>query len=79
MPSRREFLALRPRAALARVQPSCLESSGVVCRACRDACDERAIAFQARPAPPLIDPSRCTGCGACAKVCPASAIAVASP
>ena len=80
MPGRREFLAtLRGRVPLARVDASCLESGGVICRACRDACDARAITFAARPTAPFIDAALCTGCGQCACVCPAGAIAVAGP
>ena len=80
MPSRREFFAaLRGREARARVDASCLEAKGVICRACRDACDARAIAFTARPAPPGIDPALCTGCGQCVPVCPTTAIALTAP
>lgn len=54
----------------------CLSQRGVVCRSCGDACPERAISFAlgAAPAAPRVDAQRCSGCGACASVCPADAI-----
>lgn len=61
----------------AAVNTSCLSLNGVSCRACDDACDERAIGFRLMTggrAAPEIDLSRCTGCGACAHVCPSSSI-----
>jgi len=80
MPTRREFLAaFRGGKPIAAVHARCLESRGVVCRACRDACDAGAIAFTPRPAPPRIDAALCTGCGQCVPVCPAGAIAIPAP
>lgn len=65
----------------ARVAGACLTHRGVVCLSCRDVCSEAAIRF--RPAAgvsrPELDSERCTGCGACVSVCPASAIVVAAP
>ena len=70
-----------PWAIRARIDPSCLAQNGVTCFSCRDACGEAAIRF--RPAlggaHPELDPSRCTGCGACVGVCPVAAIALAVP
>jgi ferredoxin-type protein NapF len=62
----------------ARLGPSCLARSGVACRACQDPCEPRAIHFalSSRPLPPIIDPEKCTGCGACVAPCPATAITV---
>lgn len=59
---------------------ACLPRHGVVCSSCRDACPERAIAFPltSRVPLPIIDPARCTGCGACVGVCPTSAIALSA-
>lgn len=78
--SRREFLlgrAPRPAAPQAIIGTGCLEGGGIVCQACRDACLPLAVRFL--PAPggashPVIDASRCTGCGECIEVCPAGAI-----
>jgi ferredoxin-type protein NapF len=52
-------------------------AKNVVCRGCGDACDAAAIRFSPRlggAACPVILDERCTGCGACIPVCPASAI-----
>ena len=73
-----------PRAAAglkAAIAPSCLALNHVVCSACAERCDARAIRF--RPAlgaapTPAIDLDRCTGCGACVAVCPVSAIALSA-
>lgn len=80
--SRRQFLgggANDPRPRLARVGDTCLEPRGIVCRACGDACDARALGFLPLAgglARVVVDPARCTGCGACVPVCPTAAIAV---
>ncbi len=55
----------------------CLSLHGVECRLCADQCETRALRF--RPAPGgvariEIDPSLCTGCGACVAPCPEQAI-----
>ncbi|MBL6932622.1 MAG: ferredoxin-type protein NapF [Rhodospirillales bacterium] len=58
---------------------SCLFSSGVTCRLCGDCCDTAAITFQLAiggKATPIIDSSRCTGCGACVAPCPVNAIQI---
>jgi len=56
---------------------NCLAQRGVVCASCQDGCGERAIRFQlalgAVPTP-IIDATRCTGCGACVGLCPTQAI-----
>lgn len=78
--SRRDFLlgrTPRPARPLARIGEGCLEEGGIVCQACRDACLPRAVRFLPQAAGisrPVIDASRCTGCGDCATVCPANAI-----
>lgn len=61
----------------AAIAPSCLSLNGVTCRSCQDACDPNAIHFRlqtAGRAEPVLDRSRCTGCGACASTCPVGAI-----
>jgi ferredoxin-type protein NapG len=52
---------------------NCLRSSGEPCQTCREKCDEqaKAITCPADSRPPHIDPTACTGCGACAVFCPA--------
>lgn len=62
----------------AQVTDACLEAGGVVCRACADACQARAIGFAGgtRAGRPAIDAERCRGCGACASLCPVDAIEV---
>ena len=69
-----------PPARVARIGIGCVEPSGVSCRRCGEACDEDAIAFApiggGRTAP-LLAADRCTGCCACADVCPVSAITLA--
>ncbi len=79
--TRREFLLGRVAAShpVAVVLEGCLERRGIVCQACRDACGEGAV----RIAPvavgvclPVIDALRCTGCGECLAVCPASALVI---
>jgi len=59
----------------------CLSNRGVVCRACGDACGERAIRFRPRlggGAELLLEGQRCNGCGACVSVCPEDAVSLKS-
>lgn len=87
--SRRAFLggAWNPSQAVAAtisagpvvIGPACLALNGVVCRVCAEHCESHAIRFRLAPggvAVPLLRAERCDGCGACVKVCPASAIAL---
>ncbi|MDP1653958.1 MAG: 4Fe-4S dicluster domain-containing protein [Rhodocyclaceae bacterium] len=64
--------------ALAVIGVACIAlAKNVVCRSCGDACDAAAIRFSPRlgaAACPVILADRCTGCGDCIPVCPASAI-----
>lgn len=63
---------------VASIAESCLAQQGIVCESFRDACPEQAIRFPRLGAVPrpLLEPSRCTGCGACLRVCPPQAIAL---
>ena len=63
----------------AAIASSCLSLNGVTCRLCEDACDPRAIRFRLKArgqAEPRVDWQRCTGCGACASVCPVGAVSL---
>lgn len=62
---------------LPRISTACLARRGVVCLTCAEQCDAEAITLQhhvGQVAMPVIDASTCTGCGACVRPCPASAI-----
>ncbi|PKO91492.1 MAG: ferredoxin-type protein NapF [Betaproteobacteria bacterium HGW-Betaproteobacteria-10] len=64
---------------IAVIGPSCLAQRGVECRVCEDFCAARAIRFSPRlgGSPlPVIDPEKCTGCGACVAPCPVDAISL---
>lgn len=80
--SRRQFFLGRARSSFpttARVGDGCLEARGVVCRACGDACDVRAMGFLPLAgglAIALVDPNLCTGCGECIAACPVKAISI---
>lgn len=83
-PSRRAFFlrGRRPDPAQPSVvlAETCFAFHGVQCESCRDTCEAGALRFmlQAGALPrPVFDAERCTRCGECAKVCPASAITVA--
>lgn len=70
-----------PPARVAAIAQSCLAFRGVACMACRDACHTGAIRFALAPggARPRVEADACTGCADCAPVCPADAIAMATP
>lgn len=62
---------------LAVIGDSCLSLAGVLCRACEDSCESRAIRFRLMTggrAAPVIATDDCTGCGACSAVCPTAAV-----
>jgi len=65
----------------ASIEPDCLSLNAVVCRACGEVCDERAIRFKLETggvARPLLDTETCNGCGACFAVCPVKAVNLSS-
>lgn len=58
-------------------EEACLAAAGVHCECCRDSCGYLALRFRPRlggPPVPVLDPDRCTACGACLGVCPKDAI-----
>ena len=69
----------RPWQAQVRISEACIAAKGIECRICGEHCDEDAIRFPPRlggvPVP-VVAAERCTGCGACASPCPATAISV---
>jgi ferredoxin-type protein NapF len=63
----------RPWRVKAQIGADCLSLNGTVCRACGDHCGHAAIQFRLMTmgrAEPRIDGAACSGCGACAAVCP---------
>lgn len=73
--------ALAPDLAFAHVvavSSACVETRGVACRLCADACDLDALRF--RPAlggrSTLVVGADCSGCGACVSRCPVGALAL---
>ena len=62
-----------------RISDNCLSVTGIVCRACGDHCETRAIRFtlltQGRSLPE-IKSSSCNGCGQCIAICPTNAISI---
>ena len=65
----------------AQIKSNCLSSNGIVCRACGDACDTRAIQFQLQTGGrslTVIDLTLCNGCGECFAVCPVQAVEIST-
>lgn len=64
---------------IATVSDLCVETKGVSCRMCEEACDSHALRFRPRAGGKhhlIIDPESCTGCGACISLCPVEAISI---
>jgi len=60
-------------------EEACMEFSGVTCRLCESACEERAIRFRPMPGHVTrawIETADCNGCGECLPRCPRGAIAI---
>ncbi len=60
----------------------CLAYKSIECRSCYDPCENRAIEMHNRVgavAIPVIDATRCNGCGACQAPCPVTAIEIKNP
>jgi ferredoxin len=83
--SRRAFLGGRappPAGPTERITiaETCLARRNIVCGICRDECPQGAIRMRpaiGRVPVPIVDAERCTGCGDCARICPAEAIVIA--
>lgn len=61
------------------VSERCLTNVGVMCRSCEDACEPAAIRFRlaaGKVPAPVIEDQACTGCGACIRRCPETAISM---
>jgi ferredoxin-type protein NapF len=68
-----------PFSATVVISEGCLTSQGVICRACGDECERRAIRFRllvGGRADVTVVTEACNGCGACIRFCPADAIRV---
>lgn len=66
-------------ARIAELNGRCISLQGVSCRLCADPCDPAALGFRLLTggrALPVIDDSRCTGCGLCISSCPVSALSL---
>lgn len=62
---------------LAAITSTCLARNNIHCQSCQDACEAGAVRFRPQPGrvpQPAIDTDACTGCGACAAICPNQAV-----
>jgi len=69
-------------ALLADISGKCIALRGTVCRLCEEVCDDVAISFRLGlngKSYPLINETRCTGCGDCIPNCPSHAITLQQP
>ena len=63
----------------ATIQSECLSLNGIVCRACGEACEPRALTLKLElrgVARPLLELGLCTGCGECYAVCPIKSVRI---
>ena len=70
----------QPAPQVPQVGPGCLAQNRVECRLCGEACDAGAIRFPpplGGVAAPVVDTTRCTGCGDCLPLCPPQALRLA--
>ncbi|MEN8175128.1 MAG: ferredoxin-type protein NapF [Pseudomonadota bacterium] len=77
---RDEDSGTRPFPFVVAISDKCLNPKGVVCRACVDECEQRALRYVPRlggRAEISVNVQNCSGCGACLHKCPVSAIALA--
>lgn len=66
----------------AEISNRCLALNDIHCQSCQDACEPGAIRFRPRlgkPPEPVVSSDICTGCFACAAVCPQDAISLPLP
>lgn len=66
----------------ADVDARCLETRGVSCRVCEDACEPQAIRFRPQRGgtyAATVARETCTGCGVCVIACPVGAIGIGQP
>lgn len=66
----------------AHIDGSCLNAKTTLCRTCGEECETRAISYPWQKegfALPLLELERCTGCGACLRLCPVQAITMILP
>jgi ferredoxin-type protein NapF len=64
---------------VAQLNGRCISLQGVSCRLCAAPCEPAAFGFRLMTggrALPIIDESRCTGCGLCIPSCPVSALSM---
>lgn len=66
-------------AQVAQLNGRCISVQGVTCRLCGDACEPAALRFRLLTGGrslPVIDETRCTGCGECITPCPVAALSL---
>ncbi|CAG0972122.1 NADH-quinone oxidoreductase subunit I [Burkholderiales bacterium] len=66
-----------PWAHVGAISPACLAARRIACVNCADTCPHSAIRFRlaaGEVAQPVLEVTRCDGCGACVRACPAGAI-----